>query len=139
MQLSFLQFQPGEAPFMPKQRHRVASQRQAVGQLAQQRRTVLCGGVLLQLCCQPRTMFLQEPFARHQAGTQRQGQPGAAFIHAQLDALGARVADALDVQHASVRQWQRDHVTLHGGGFLGNQAMQRTKHWQMVRRANRKR
>jgi hypothetical protein len=59
-------------------------------------------------------VLLQEALAGHQAGARRQSQPCAALVHAQLDALGARIAHALYFYRATPREVQENHIAFHG-------------------------
>ena len=89
-------------------------QGQARRQVSNQSRQGVFAGVLLQLHRQPLPVLVQEAIARDQAGAQRQGQARATLVHAQLDALGARVAHALDVDRSEAFDFQRYLVPLNG-------------------------
>ena len=112
MQAGIVAFDPGVAAFMPVQWHGFAAQRQAGGLATNQ-----CAGGIVRLMVrdlrgQPTAMLMQETFARYQAGAQRQCQSRAAFIHAQLQAFGARIAHALNIDGATIRQRYRDNIAF---------------------------
>jgi len=121
---SGIHLDPGETAFLPAHRQQRPAQRQHAGFAQCQRR---CQQALAIEPRQPLPVGLQEALAGRQAGAQRQGQPRAAFIDAELEPPRTRVAHAQHVDLGIV-QAQPHGVALDDGRGDGGQAAEQGGH-----------
>jgi hypothetical protein len=77
-------------------------------------------------------MFAQEAVARYQAGAHRQSESRTTFVHAQLDALGTRIAHALDIDLAARLEFEPDRIALDRTRLGSDESVQQAWHAQSM-------
>ena len=122
----------GEAAFVPVQRQVLATQRQVRGDARNERHDVIVRRMARQLLGQPVAVLLQETIPGDQAGAPGQRESRTALVDAQLQPLGARVADALHLQPPAIVQFQRHGVAFDAAGRTGDQAVEHGRHARII-------